>query len=82
MKSCFLIGFNFQHFLDHVQPKSRQQPTVLVADGHTSHTSNYALFNKAKENKVLILIFPSHSTHKLQPLGVAVFKSLKLNYDK
>lgn len=72
----------FQHFLDQVQPKSRQQPTLLLADGHTSHTNNLALIDKARQNNVVLLIFPSHSTHKLQPLDVAVFKSLKLNYDK
>lgn len=72
----------FQHFLDQVQPKSRQQPTLLLADGHASHTKNLALIEKARENNVILLIFPSHCTHRLQPLDVAVFKSLKLNYDK
>lgn len=72
----------FQHFLAQVQPKSRQRPTLLLADGHASHTKNLALIEKARENNVILLIFPSHCTHKLQPLDVAVFKSLKLNYDK
>jgi hypothetical protein len=63
-----------------VQPRTRSQPTLLLADGHVSHTNNLRLIEKAREN-VTLLIFPSHYTHKLQPLDVAVFKSLKWNYD-
>jgi len=72
----------FSHFLDHVQPSARPQPTLLLADGHASHTNNLQLIEKARERNVILLIFPSHCTHKLQPLDVAIFKSLKLHYDK
>lgn len=72
----------FQHFINHVQPKTRQQPTLLLADGHASHVNNLALVDKARENNVILLIFPSHCTHRLQPLDVAVYKSLKFYYDK
>jgi len=51
-------------------------------DGHTSHTSNLQLVTKAKENNVILLVLPSHCTHKIQPLDVAVFKSLKTHYDR
>jgi len=71
----------FQHFIDHVQPKSRQQPTLLLADGHSSHTS-LSLINKARENNVILLIFPSHCTHRLQPLDVGVYRSMKFYYDR
>ena len=72
----------FEHFVMHVQPKSRTEPTLLLADGHVTHTNNLKLIEKAGENNVIILIFPSHCTHKLQPLDVAIYKSLKWNYDK
>lgn len=72
----------FDHFLNYVQPKSRSQPTLLLADGHCSHINNLTLIEKARDNNVILLIFPSHCTHKLQPLDVAVFKSLKWHYDK
>jgi len=72
----------FQHFISHVQPKTREQPTLLLADGHASHVNNLALIDKARENNIILLIFPSHCTHRLQPLDVAVYKSLKFNYDK
>jgi len=72
----------FQHFIDQTQPQSRPQPTLLLADGHSSHTNNLALIDKARENNVILLIFPSHCTHRLQPLDVAIYKSLKFFYDK
>jgi len=72
----------FDHFINYVQPKSRSQPTLLLADGHCSHINNLSLIEKARDNNVILLIFPSHCTHKLQPLDVAVYKSLKWHYDK
>ena len=72
----------FEHFLEHAQPKSRQHPTLLLADGHASHVNNLQLIDKARENNVILLIFPSHCTHRLQPLDVGIYKSLKWNYDK
>ena len=53
----------FEHFLAIVQPKSRPQPVLLLADGHSSHTQNLEVIKKARENNVIILIFPSHCTH-------------------
>jgi hypothetical protein len=72
----------FQHFRKIVQPQTRESPTLLLADGHVSHTNNLELVEMARKNNVIILIFPSHCTHRLQPLDVAIFKSLKSNYDK
>ena len=72
----------FDHFVKSVQPKHRQSPTLLIMDGHTSHTNNIEVLQKAKENNVEILVLPSHCTHKLQPLDIAVFKSLNTFYDK
>jgi hypothetical protein len=70
----------FDHFLTTVQPKSRAQPTLLLFDGQKSHTRNVRLIDKARDNNVVLLSFPSHSTHKLQPLDRTFFKSLKNNY--
>ena len=71
----------FDHFLAVVQPQSRPEPVLLLADGHSSHTQNLELIRKARENNVVIIIFPSHCTHKLQPCDVSFFKSLKWHYD-
>jgi len=56
----------FEHFLNYVQPKHRQEPTLLLMDGHFSHTRNLAVIDRARENNVILLVFPSHCMHKLQ----------------
>jgi len=71
----------FDHFLANVQPLSRPQPVLLLLDGHSSHTRNIEVLDKAKSNNVVILVFPSHCTHRLQPCDVSFFKSLKWTYD-
>lgn len=72
----------FAHFIATVQPKSRPEPTVLLFDGHASHTNNLDVIEMARANNVQLIVFPSHCTHRLQPLDVSVFKSINLYYDK
>ena len=71
----------FDHFLKSVQPNSRPEPVLLLMDGHSSHTQNIAVIDKARANNVKLLVFPSHCTHKLQPLDVSFFKSLNTFYN-
>lgn len=72
----------FSHFIATVQPKSRPEPTILLADGHASHTNNIDVIDMARANNVVLVVFPSHCTHRLQPLDISVFKSINLYYDK
>jgi hypothetical protein len=72
----------FDHFIKCVLPKSRDRPVVLIMDGHSSHTKNLLLIEKARENNVILLSLPSHCTHRMQPLDVSVFKSLKTYYNQ
>lgn len=58
-----------------------ERPILLIYDGHVSHIS-LKLIKKAKQNGIVILKLPPHTTHLLQPLDVAVFKSLKSKWDK
>ena len=71
----------FHHFINFVQPKQRIEPTLLLMDDHCNHTSNLELIRTAKENNVSILVFPLNIMHCLQPLDVAVFKSMNSYYD-
>ena len=71
----------FRHFINFVQPKQRIEPTLLLMDDHCSHASNLELIRTAKKNYVSILVCTLHSTHCLQPLNVAVFKSMNSYYD-
>ena len=52
------------------------EPRLLVFDGHLSHLW-YGTLKLARNNNVTILKLPPHTTDLLQPLDVAVFKSLK-----
>lgn len=49
---------------------------LIIEDGHSSHIS-IEVMNEACKNDVYLLCLPAHTTHILQPLDVAVFKSLK-----
>ena len=71
----FLIFLD--HFIKHVKP-TKDDPVLLFLDNHHSHV-NVAVINKAKENYVILLSYPPHCSHKLQPLDVGVYGPLK-NY--
>ena len=58
-----------------------QRPLILFVDGHSSHVT-LDVIDLARENDVVIFCLPPHTTHALQPLDVAVFKSLKDFFSK
>ena len=69
----------FCHFLSVVKA-SVDNKQVIILDGHHSHKSLKAI-TMARENGVTLITLPPHSTHRMQPLDVAVFKSLKAAYN-
>lgn len=71
----FLKWFN-EVFLRHKNPRR----TLLVLDGHSSHSNNIHLLEVAKENDVILLCLPSHTTHALQPLDRCFFGPLKVYF--
>jgi hypothetical protein len=66
-----------KHFNTHA--KSVGAYRLLIIDGHESHCS-LAFQDYCKENKIIALCMPSHSSHLLQPLDVACFAPLKRSY--
>ena len=67
-------------FVDTVGCK-KTTPHLLLLDGHESHkTLDVILY--ARENGVVILTFPPHCTHRLQPLDRTFFRSLKAAYSR
>lgn len=64
-----------QHFIKHVKP-SNEHRVLLVLDNHSSHLYMETL-NLAKENGIVMLSFPPHCSHKVQPLDVSVFGHFK-----
>ena len=63
-------------FLKYAVP---ERPLVLIVDGYKSHLT-MELIDLCRENQVILLCLPPHTTHALQPLDVSVFKSLKAHF--
>jgi hypothetical protein len=63
-----------------INTASRRQYMLLILDGHESHI-NMKFINYCDENKILLAIYPPHSTRTLQPLDVAIFKPLATAYN-
>ncbi|KAG8229090.1 hypothetical protein J437_LFUL010773 [Ladona fulva] len=59
---------------------TKESPVLLIGDGHSTHTKNLKLLEMARENGVVLLCLPPHTSHKLQPLDVTFFKPLSLYY--
>ncbi|CAG7825624.1 unnamed protein product [Allacma fusca] len=64
-----------KHFDEFVKASSNN-PMFLILYGHTSHMS-YGAIIYCIERDITMITLPSHASHKLQPLDVGVFKSLK-----
>lgn len=69
----------FKHFVSITKP-SQDDPVLLLLDGHYSHSRNLDVIVHARENHVVIVCLPPHSSHKLQPLDVAFMHPLKMRY--
>ncbi|XP_052223865.1 uncharacterized protein LOC127839515 [Dreissena polymorpha] len=60
------------HFLKYVQGRDKDQPILVLYDGHKSHIS-LPLINWAKEHNIILFVLPAHTSHILQPLNVGCF---------
>ena len=76
------IGLKWiKHFNKHTSNHMKGAYHLLVLDGHESHQSaNFQCY--CKENKIVTLCMPAHSSHLLQPLDVGCFGPLKQLYSK
>ena len=68
-----------RRFNDATRRKARRLWRLLICDGHCSHLTMEFL-TYATKNRILVMVFPSHSTHTLQPLDVGVFGPLQRAY--
>ena len=78
-KELFLVWI--KHFHAHVK-WSPDKPGLLILDGHYSHTRNLEAIDFARENGIILLSLPPHTTHRLQPLDRTFYQSLMVNYDR
>jgi hypothetical protein len=54
---------------------------LLIVDGHSSHV-NLPFIEYADMNRILLAVFPPHSTHRLQPLDIGLFSPLATYYSQ
>ena len=78
---CDLFCQWMKHFASFVKPTA-EDPVVLIMDGHYSHTRNLEVINFARENHIIMVCLPPHSTHKMQPLDIAFMKPFKTFYNQ
>jgi len=67
-----------EHFVKHVK-LSKENPVLILMDNHSSHV-NLRVVQFTRENSIIIVTFPPHCSHKLQPLDVAVYGPFKTRY--
>jgi hypothetical protein len=59
--------------------KARSSYRLLILDGHGSHLTK-DFIDYCDQNRILLMIYPPHLTHTLQPLDVVMFKPLASAY--
>ncbi|KAG9190745.1 hypothetical protein G6011_08833 [Alternaria panax] len=70
-----------QVFNRYTKAKAGRSRRLLIVDGHGSHlTSEFLEF--CDSQRILLMVFPPHSTHTLQPLDVVLFSPLSRYYTK
>jgi hypothetical protein len=62
-----------------ISDKAKRDWRLLILDGHGSH---YTLdfLEWCHKRRILVAIYPPHSTHRLQPLDVSLFRPLATYY--
>ena len=83
-ESGWMTGKNFLEALKHFQQIvkcTKEKPILLTMDNHSSHL-DYNVIKFAKDNGIVLLTFPPHCSHALQPLDVSVFGPFKSGLKK
>ncbi|XP_066960928.1 uncharacterized protein [Macrobrachium rosenbergii] len=84
-QSGWMTGENFIIFMKHfvsVTRCTKDKPVLILLDNHDSHVS-LELIDYCRDNGVVLVTFPPHCSHRLQPLDVSVygpFKSTLMNH--
>lgn len=63
-------------FFHGIVRSSKAKPILLIMDNHQCHI-DYKVVKFAKDNGIVLLTFPPHCSHALQPLDVTVFGPFK-----
>jgi hypothetical protein len=68
-----------QVFEPSTKEKAGRSHRLLILDGHRSHLT-MDFIEYCDRNRILLAVYPPHSTHTLQPLDVVMFKPLSSAY--
>jgi hypothetical protein len=68
------------HFVQHANC-SVDRPSLLILDNHSSHIS-LAIYYFCRDNGVVMLTIPPHTSHRLQPLDVTFYGPLKTAFNR
>lgn len=79
--TCDDLGLAWLSRFDQNTKEKGARRRLLLVDGHSSHV-NMAFLALADSLRILVMILPPHSTHRLQPLDVGLFGPLAKLYTK
>lgn len=79
MESDIFAYYFVKSFLKFCGP---ERPVLLIYDGHTTHVDERVIKSAIESQITIILKLPPHSSHLLQPMDLAVFKSLKSSWNQ
>jgi hypothetical protein len=65
-----------EHFKNHTNC-SKDKEILILLDGHATHDKNLATLSFARENGIVLLQLPGHTTQRLQPFDMAFFGPLQ-----
>jgi hypothetical protein len=63
----------------YTKEECRRSYRLLILDGHGSHVTP-SFIEYCHQRRILLAVYPPHSTHRLQPLDVVLFKPLATAY--
>ena len=73
------LGWLEQVFNRYTKKKARRRYRLLIMDGHGSHIT-MKFIEYCDKHKIILIIYPPHSTQTLQPLDVVMFKPISSAY--
>lgn len=77
--SGWMTNAAFLEIMKHIKKHmhaSKENPALILLDNHDTHAS-LDLIIYCRDNGLVLLTFPPHTTHRLQPLDVSVFGPFK-----
>lgn len=71
----------FVEFIRHLAKYKIGGPIILVFDGAKCHL-DFTIVKEADKHEITLLCLPSNTTHELQPLDKAVYRSFEAHWDQ